>query len=106
MVRLSQFSWAKRGLASTMPLAFAMNCVAAVHLSSLTGAKFLTNPGSSSILSAPLSADCPPNQAPVEKSRRNGTASTGDFLLVLFDAIKTAIKKESITRRREDDIKP
>jgi hypothetical protein len=70
---------------------FAMNCVAAVRLSSLAGAKFLTNPGSSSIFSAPLSADCPPNQAPVEKSRRNGTASTGDFLLEPLNRIKKAI---------------
>jgi hypothetical protein len=83
---------------------FAMNCVAAVHLSSLTGAKFLTNPGSSSIFSAPFSADSLPNQTPVEKSRRNGTASTGDFLFVLINTVKNAITKVSITHRREGGI--
>ncbi len=49
-------------------------------LTCLTGAEFLSNSGSSSIFSAPFSANSPPNQAPVEKSRCNGTASAGDSL--------------------------
>jgi len=49
-------------------------------LTRLTGAEFLSISGSSSIFSAPFSTKVPPNQAPVEKSRCNGTASTRDFL--------------------------
>jgi hypothetical protein len=49
-------------------------------LTRLTGAEFLSISGSSSIFSAPFSVNFLPNQAPVEKSRCNGTASTGGFL--------------------------